>query len=134
MTSLRGRLQTGMVDAYYALTNTTAPSDPNDPFNWQKDAQTVATEHPYAAKTTQTWTMKVDGATKVAVYFSKFATEASYDKVVFKDVHGVVVGNLSGNMGETYSPVVDGDTIMMEFTSDDSVQGYGFDVGGLAYQ
>jgi subtilisin family serine protease len=134
MGSLRGRVATGMVDAYYALTNTVGPMDPNDPFNWQKDAQVVSTDHPYAANTSKEFTLHVDGATKVAVYFSRFETEASYDKVVFKDSTGKVIGTLSGNLGETYSPVADGDSITMTFTSDDSVNAYGFDVGGVAYQ
>ncbi|MGE0527363.1 MAG: S8 family serine peptidase [Bdellovibrionales bacterium] len=132
--SLRGRVATGLVSAYYALTNTVAPLDPNDPYNWQKTEQEISTEHPYPANARQEWTVNVPGAKKVAVYFSRFETESGYDKVTFKDAAGNVVGTLSGNLGETYGPVVDGDTVTITFSADDSVNAHGFDVGGIAYQ
>jgi hypothetical protein len=131
---LRGRVATnGLVNAYYSLTNTVAPLDPNDPFNWQKDAQTVSTPHPYAAKFSQTWTLTVPGAKNVSVYFTKFETEGNFDKVSFADANGKDFGHMSGALGETMSPVVDGDTVVITFTSDDSVNKYGFDIGGVAY-
>lgn len=132
--SLRGRVQTGMVNAYYALTNTVAPADPDDPFNWMKTVEATSTPHPYKDKFKMEYTLSAPGAKRVAIYFSKFDTEAGYDKVVFKDKNGKVYGELSGTIGETYGPVVDGDTVIMSFTSDDSVSNYGFDVGGVAYQ
>jgi thermitase len=133
--TLRGKVATnGIVNAYYALTNAVAPADPLDPFNWAKDAQQVSTNHPYENKATQTWTFKVEGAKQVAIYFTKFETEAGYDKVFFKNAKGEVVGNMSGRRGEGFGPVVEGDTVTITFTSDDSVNAYGFDVGGVAYQ
>jgi subtilisin family serine protease len=134
MAGLRGRVSTGLVNAYYALTNQVAPMDPNDPFNWQKDVQNASSEHPYADNAKQEWTFHVDGAKKVAVYFSQFNTEGGYDKVTFKNAAGEVIGTLSGNLGEAYGPAVDGDTVIVSFTSDGSVHAYGFDVGGIAYQ
>lgn len=133
--ALRGRVLTGgLVNAYYALTNQVAPMDPNDPFNWQKNSEAASTAHPYPDKVKQSYTFSVPGAKKVAVYFSRFETEAGYDKVVFKDLNGKEYGNLSGKIGEAYGPVIDGDTVIMEFSADDSVSAYGFDVGGIAYQ
>lgn len=134
MSSLRGRVSTGMVDAYYALTNQVAPMDPDDPFNWQKDTQAVSTTHPYADNASQEWTLHVNGAKQISVYFSKFQTESNYDVVTFKTPDGKVVGKLSGTLGEAYSPVIDGDTVIIDFTSDGSVNSYGFDVGGVAYR
>lgn len=130
----RGRVATGMVNAYYALTNTTAPQDPDDPFFWQKQTENISTVHPYVQNTKQDWTITVPGATKIAVYFSKFETEAGYDKVTFKNAAGVVVGTMSGKLGETYGPVVSGDTLTMSFSSDDTVNSYGFDLNGVAFQ
>ena len=132
--SLRGRVATGMLNAYYALTNQIAPADPNDPFNWQKVTENASTPHPYANKFSQTWTFSVPGAKQVAVYFSKFETEGGYDKVTFATPDGRVFGTLSGNLGEAMSPVVEGDTVVVTFTSDDSVNKYGFDIGGIAYK
>jgi subtilisin family serine protease len=130
----RGRVSTGLLNAYYALTNTTAPQDPDDPFFWQKDSQTVSTDHPYVQNAKQEWTFTVPGAKRIAIYFSKFDTEATYDKVTFTNPAGVVVGTLSGKLGEAYSPVIEGDTVIMSFSSDDSVNSYGFDMGGVAFQ
>ena len=132
--ALRGRVASGLVNAYFALTNTVAPSDPGEPYNWAKTTDVVTTPHPYTDKFKQDYVLTVPGAKKVSVYFSKFETEATYDKVVFKDASGHVFGELSGKIGETFSPVVDGDTVIMTFTSDDSVSAYGFDVSGIAYQ
>ena len=134
MAALRGRVNTGLVNAYYALTNTVAPQDPDDPFFWQKDAQTLSSAHPYPNNVNQEFTVTVPGATRIAVYFSKFETEASYDKVTFKNAKGEVVGTLSGRLGETYGPVVEGDTLTMTFTGDDTVNAYGFDMSGVAFQ
>jgi len=130
----RGRVSTGLVNAYYALTNSAAPQDPDDPFFWQKGSETASTAHPYIQNTKQDWTFTVPGAQRVAVYFPKFDTEASYDKVTFKNAAGVVVGTLSGKLGEVYGPVVEGDTVTMSFSSDDTVNSYGFDMSGIAFQ
>lgn len=134
MAGLRGRVSTGLVNAYYALTNTVAPADEDDPFNWQKGEQSISSAHPYEQNAKQEWTITVPGAKRVAVYFSKFDTEAVYDKITFKDASGKVIGTLSGKQGEVYGPAVDGDTVIMSFTSDDSVNSYGFDVSGVAFQ
>lgn len=134
MGALRNRVSHGMLNAYYALTNTVAPMDPDDPYNWQKNTENITTAHPYVSNTKQEWTVKVEGAKKVAIYFSKFETESGYDKVTFKDATGKVVGTMSGKLGEVYGPVVEGDTVVLSFSSDDTVDSYGFDVSGVAYQ
>lgn len=135
LAGLRGRVASaGIANAYFALTNQVAPPDGNDPFNWQKDAQSAMTPHPYADNAKATWTFKVSGAKQIAVYFSKFMTEANYDKVEFKDSTGKTAGVLSGKLGDTFGPVVDGDTVTITFTADGSNSDYGFDVGGIAYR
>lgn len=135
VSGLRGRTTTGgMVNAYYALTNTQAPPDQNDPFNWQKDSASFSSPHPYKDSYTATQTFTVPGANQVAVYFSKFMTEAGYDKVEFFDKNGTSVGSISGQLGDTFGPTVDGDTVTITFTTDRSATDYGFDVGGIAFR
>jgi subtilisin family serine protease len=131
---LRGRVMTGLVNAYYALTNQVAPIDPDDPFNWLKSMDTVSTDHPYKDKTKVSYTFTVPGARRVAAYFTNFDTESGYDQVSFTDANGKSYGELSGKLGEAYGPVIDGDTVIITFTSDDSVNAYGFDLSGIAYQ
>ncbi len=134
MATLRNKVQSGLLNAYYALTNQVAPIDLDDPFYWQKMTEEVSTDHPYEDNFTQTWTFTVPGATKVAVYFSKFETERGYDVVTFTDADGKVYGTLSGNQGETFGPTIDGDTVVITFRTDGSVQRYGFDISGIAYK
>ncbi|HMN67112.1 MAG TPA: S8 family serine peptidase [Bdellovibrionales bacterium] len=134
MANLRNRVSTGMVDAYLALTNQVAPADPDDPFHWMKTTENASTLHPFGDNRTETFTFSVPGATRIAVYFTRFDTEAGYDIAEFRNSAGVVVGRLSGNIGEGFGPVVDGDTVTVTITSDDSVPSFGFDVGGGAYQ
>lgn len=135
ISSMRNRVTTaGIANAYYALTNTVAPPDLDDPFSWQKVEGTGSTPHPYAHNYTQTFTFNVPGAARVAVYFPRFETEGGYDKVEFKDANGVSYGIMSGNLGETFGPAVTGDTVVVTFTSDNSEAKYGFDIGGIAYQ
>lgn len=133
--SLRGRVaNAGLVNAYHALMNTMPPSDPNDPFSWDKQGIKISTPHPYVDKYKNSWTVKVDGAKKIALYFSKFDTELGYDKVEIKDGNGKVIATLSGSRDDSFSPVIEGDTAVVTFTSDDSATRYGFDIDGVAYK
>lgn len=133
--SLRNKMaSSGLVNAYHALTNTLPPADPNDPFNWDKKAHQVSTDHPYVDKFKQSWTIDVPGARRIAVYFNRFETEAGYDKVTFTDKNGQQIGVWSGTRNESFSPVIEGDRVVITFETDDSVQGYGFDVEAVAYQ
>ncbi len=89
----------------------------------------VASEHPYAAKTKSTWTIKHEGATFLRVNFGRFETEERYDFVQIKDGLGNVVETLSGAMAKNgVSSEVQGDTLTVEFFSDDSVQKWGFEI------
>lgn len=134
ISGLRSRAVAGLVNAYHALNNTTPPPDMEDPFNWAQQSYQLSTNHPYADGFSQSWTVTVAGATKIAIYFSKFDTEAGYDKVTFKDATGAVVGVWSGNRDESFSPTVLGDTMIITMTSDGSVNNYGFDIAAVAYK
>lgn len=130
MWTLRGRVKSaGMVDAYYALMNQAPPADPNDPANWQESVeQQVSSPHPYPEKADLTYTVKIDGAKRFSLHFSRFETEAGYDKLQFINSKGEVVGTWSGSRNDRYSPIIEGDTVTLKFTSDYSLQGYGFDI------
>jgi subtilisin family serine protease len=135
MGSLRGKVASaGLVNAYHALMNTVPPGDPNDPFNWDKNTVKISTPHPYTDKYKNSWTVKVDGAKKIAIYFSRFDTELGYDKVEIKDGNGKVAAVISGLRNDSFSPVIEGDTAVITFTADDSATRYGFDIDGIAYK
>ncbi len=136
LAQLRGRIATGgIADAYYALTGQTPPPDPNDPTDWENRVPySLSTDHPYANDMDVTYTITIPGAKRLAVHFSRFETEAGYDKVEFLDPEGKSYGTLSGNYDNGFSPVINGDTVLMRFKTDRSVTKYGFDVDFIAVE
>ena len=134
LAKLRGKVSHGVLNAYNALTNTIPPPDPNDPSSWPAVAQSHSTVHPYTNDMDESFVVTVPGATKVAVHFSKFQLERGFDKVLFFDGSGQKVGEMTGNHDNDYSPVAQGDTIVLQFLSDYSVADYGFDVDAVHYQ
>ncbi|QLY25505.1 S8 family serine peptidase [Bdellovibrio sp. KM01] len=132
---LRGKVRTmGIANAYSALTNTIAPPDANDPVNWQTVSASVSSAHPYASKTNATFEVRAAGAKQIAIYFEKFDTERDYDKVEIYDSAGKLVQTLSGKADDTFSSVIEGDSAKVVFTSDDSVNRYGFDITKIAFR
>ena len=131
---LRKKVLYGMVNAYAAVSNTVPPADPNDPSVWPSLAESVSTDHPYVDKTDQSFTVTVPGAQKIAVHFDKFETEKGFDKVFFFDSAGVKVGEMSGSQDDSYSPVVVGETMVIQFVSDYSIVKYGFNIDRVHYK
>lgn len=120
----------GIADAYYALSGLTPPADPNDPSRLPNSAPyKYSSDHPYKENTKTEHRITISGAKKLAVRFSQFETEPGYDTVSFFDGKGAFVGSLSGKQdpGIT-SPLIHGDTLVIKFSSDETVNAYGFDV------
>lgn len=131
---LKNKTRSGLANAYMALTNQTAPADPNDPANWASQSLSISTPHPYVKNSNLSWEIRIDGAREIALYFEKFDTERGYDKVSLYNAEGVKVAELHGANDDTYAPVVAGDYVKVVFTSDDSVERYGFDLTKAAYR
>ncbi len=136
LSGIRSRVYSaGIVDAYYALTNTTPPPDANDPAVWaNRSNQSVSSTHPYTTNLKESFTIKVPGAKRLSVHFSKFETESGYDKVALVDGSGTVRAQLSGNLSDSYSAIVQGDTVTLKLEADGTVNGYGFDVDYVSYE
>lgn len=133
---LTGRVASGgVVDAFYALVNVKAPPDENDPsvFTLSKE-ELVETAHPYPENLTQTWKIRVPGAKRVAVFFKRFDTEEGYDQVEFTNSAGEKIGRWSGARDGRFSPIADGDTLNLKFTSDDVKSGHGFTIDRIVYE
>jgi thermitase len=124
----------GVVDAFAAVTNTVPAPDVNDPANWPSVERTVSTPHPYSSKSSYTYEVQVDGAKEIAIYFSKFQTEKNYDYVSFYDQAGNLLGQMHGDNEESFSPVFATNYVKIVLTSDDSIQGYGFDITRVAFR
>jgi thermitase len=135
LVGLRGKVRgSGFVNAYAALTNTLPQPDLNDPTNWQTVNLTHSTAHPYADKLTETFEVKMPGAKEFALYFEKFQTEKGYDIVQLFDEAGNLVGEMSGNNDDSFSPVITGEYVKVVFTTDDSVNQRGFDLTKAAWR
>ncbi len=135
VSGLRSRVASrGIANAYYALADQVPPADPNDPFNWEKSSVEVATPHPYEDAAKLEWTVSIEGANKIALHFKKFDTERSYDKLTIKDAQGNVIEIVSGLMDDTYSSPIPGDTAILVFESDSSVNKFGFEIDTVAFQ
>ncbi len=131
---LRGKVKAGMVDAFAMLTNTAPAPDPNDPTNWQSMAVTVSSPHPYVEKSSLEYEVRVPGAKEIALYFEKFDTERDYDKVELFDATGKKVATMSGKNDDSFSTPIAGEYVKIKFTSDDSVNRYGFDITKAAWR
>ena len=132
---LRGKVQSGgLANAYLALNNTLAPPDLNDPANWKTMSVSVATAHPYPNNANETYEVSVPGAKEIALYFTMFQTEKTYDVAQIFDEKGKLVATLSGNNAESFSPVIQGAYAKIVFKSDDSVNQDGFEISKAAWR
>lgn len=131
---LRGRSRAGMANAYTMLTNTLPPPDANDPANWQTVDLQISTPHPYPNEARLEYEVRVPGAKEIALYFEKFDTENNYDRAELFDSSGKKVATISGANNQTFSSPVAGDYVKIVFTSDKSVNRYGFDITKAAWR
>ncbi|MCX7978346.1 MAG: S8 family serine peptidase [Bdellovibrionaceae bacterium] len=127
----------GIVNAIAAIEDRQPAPDPNDPSNWKTVAFRHSSAHPYPNKAKQRFTIKipgVQGVKRIALYFERFETERNYDILKIKDAKGSLVEELSGNNNDSFSAVIEGDTAVLEFISDGSINYYGWDITKIAYQ
>lgn len=124
----------GIANAYSALINAQPKPDPNDPANWKSISVSYSSAHPYQDKAKETFEMGVPGAKEISIYFSRFATERSFDKLEIFDGSGKLIETISGDNDDYYSATIPGSSAKLIFTSDDSVTKYGFDITRIAYR
>lgn len=132
--ALSGKVSSGgLANAYSALTGQILP-DEYDASAWiDQRPYSVSIPSPYPSKHDQKFTIQIAGAKHVAARFSRFKTEAHFDKVTFWNAAGEKLGEWSGERDPgKYSPIADGDTLVMRFTSDENVNFEGFEIDGVA--
>lgn len=125
----------GMLDAFAVLANSKPGPDLSDP-NLLPNHQVsvVSSTHPYSNSAEQVFKFTVPGAKKIALHFAKLETEANFDFVEVLDSAGKSYDKLSGYHSGEYTDIVNGDTILLRFTSDKSNSGYGFDIDELFFE
>ncbi|MCC8072938.1 MAG: leucine-rich repeat protein, partial [Clostridiales bacterium] len=91
------------------------------------EQDTLASDHPYANNTDQTWTITKTDAKRIAITFSDDTeTEDDYDYIYIYDNDDNEVGCYSGSELASKRIVVTGDTVKIRLVTDDSVRYYGF--------
>lgn len=132
---LRGKVRSGgAANAFFALTNTLPQVDVNDPVNWKTMAVSVASAHPYKEKTREEYNVSVPGAKEISIYFSRFDSEAKYDKLEIYNSAGVLVETVSGRNDDSFTQTITGSSAKLIFISDDSINKWGFEITKLAWR
>ncbi len=109
------------------------PSKP-DESKWQKiKVTTFESRHPYANNINYSKTFKLTGSKFIRVLVKEFETEENYDYLKIKDKSGVVIEKVEGKGNNFVSDFVRGDEVTLEFTSDHSVNMWGFQVEELEF-
>lgn len=124
----RKTLGGGRVNAYNLLMNLEMPRPPKpDESKWETSfAHSFSSDHPYKNGIKDAREFTFPGAKFVRAVVKKYEIEAEYDYLKVSDQNGNEVDSIDGN-GENYkSEYVEGDTIKLEFSSDSSINKWGF--------
>lgn len=124
----------GVISANRAVLNIRAPYDENDPDNWDFKLVNVATPDPYDDNSVTNYEVYLPGVKQMSLYFEMFDVEKDYDYVLLYDRKNNVIAKLDGKRHYTYSPIIDGDYVRLELTTDKNVSRHGFIINRVAYR
>lgn len=129
--ALRGKTITaGRIDAYNLLTDVRPERSGPKSEQWQTKALSSAFEsdHPYKENSAVKRTITVPGAKYIRVKVAKYDLESGYDYVRLSDGKGTAVEKISGTGVDYVSEYVEGDTVVLDFISDRSINKWGFKI------
>ncbi|PIP91762.1 MAG: subtilase [Bdellovibrionales bacterium CG12_big_fil_rev_8_21_14_0_65_38_15] len=135
--ALRGRtINSGRLNAYNLLTDTRPERNEPNPSEWKTVTleQSWETSHPYGHNVNLERTFNVPGAKFMRLKVAKYDTEKNYDFITVKNASRQVVEKVSGKGEGHVTDYVEGDTIHATFTSDRSVDAWGFVVTEVEVQ
>lgn len=118
----------GRLNAYNLVTDTRPDRNEPDPSRWETVDldEAFESDHPYANNATLTRTITVPGAKFIRARIKQYELEKRYDFLTVRNASRNKVEQVSGR-GEDYTTdYVEGDTMIVEFTSDTSVNFWGF--------
>ncbi len=118
----------GRADAYNLLTNTrpARQGPPADQWQSERISDVFESVHPYANSSKLSRTITVAGAKYIRVVVKKLESESGYDFLTVKDASGAVIEKLSGKLEDFTSDYIQGETAIIEFSSDSSQAAWGF--------
>jgi subtilisin family serine protease len=124
----------GRMNAYNLLTDTRPDRDEPDPSLWRRIRLELPFEsdHPYRDGVKVSRKIHVPGARYLRIVVSQYELEAGYDLVtVINSSNGEEVDKISGKGTDYVSGYATGDTMEVIFTSDVSVNKWGFNISSI---
>ena len=104
-----------------------------DPSPLNEEETLIESPHPYPNYYDYTWNVTVSGAENIRVHFVYIDTEKSYDFIYVRYNNGTEIAKYDGYRLDVWSPWVNGDTLLIQLTSDGSVVKSGFVVDKLQW-
>lgn len=135
--TLRGKtINGGTLNAYNLLTDTRPARNEPKPGDWRVVTLTDAWEsaHPYPNDANEVKTFNIPGAKYMRLKVKKYDLEARYDFLEVANGSRAVVEKVSGTGDNYVSDYVEGDTMVVTFKSDRSVNKWGFEVTEIEVQ
>lgn len=135
--ALRGKTMTaGRIDAYNLLTDVRPERSGPRSDLWRTETLSTAFEsdHPYKENSAVKRTITVPGAKYIRVKVAKYELESGYDYVRLSDAKGTAVEKISGTGTDYVSEYVEGDTVVLDFISDRSINKWGFKISEIEVQ
>ena len=124
----RKTISGGRLNAYNLVTNTRPSRGEPDPSKWEVVSldEVFETEHPYQHNANLSRSITIEGAKFIRVKVERYDLERGYDFLTVRDSSRSEVEKFSG-VGSAYTTdYIEGDTVIVEFKSDTSVNGWGF--------
>jgi subtilisin family serine protease len=122
----------GSVDAFNAVNGIFQTPEPRES-EWVTKPMHLETEHPYANNTDLKFEVKVPGAKKIRLHFTKIALERNYDRVLLQQKDGEEIADITGEFLNYTTEYAIGDTINIFLDVDKSLQDYGFQMDSVQY-
>ncbi len=134
--SLRGKtINGGRLNAYNLLTDTRPERKEPKPEDWETVSVDLwESAHPYTENASEERVFSYPGAKYVRLVVKRIDLEKGYDFLTVMDGNGAVSDKVTGKADDVKSMYVEGDTMKVRFTSDRSVQGWGFEIDEVQVQ
>ena len=123
----------GVVNALNAV-NGNIPvgnTSPETRGGWSTRRANMRSAHPYAPNTNKTFEIKSRGADWVRIKFGKYSLEEGVDQLELYDGNGNLFDTLTGIGQNVYSRPIKGDTVVVKFKTDSSVNDWGYEIVGI---
>ena len=129
----------GRLNVYNAINEIYPPSNEPKEEDWVDGEEAVVIEsaHPYASNEDLTWVLQAkEDAKFIRLIFSRFELEKGFDVLTVTDSNGQEVDRMTGVFKEgaqKHSWYGTGNELHIHFTSDGSVEKWGFQITGYQY-